>query len=313
MAPTNTNTTPVATNKSTSPNSATVTPAPILLGDQTIFLNVDSDMMKKIVESLEARDLFKILPKKMSHSDVARLRAAVGPGNAKIDNAFILHKVLGVDFDGNSYAPEPDVDLTPLKSDPMGLVPPARVFLDKKEFIYEAENTTQKFKYIGSTDEPDSTTGMLAGDGKVLTPHVDAEGNFVPIDVTYEPLKRAFDAAHAKKQHTPKKRNIAATLPDAAHLPWFKPPMIHLPTKRSLTALSIAPSSTAMQACSPSRNLGSSKTTTLELRAVFLRRASRTSSLAGPDLLVLLTSILWLVSFSTSSWSSITLFSLRPM
>ena len=215
MAPTNTNTTPVATNKSPSPNSATVTPAPILLGDQTIFLNVDSDMMKKIVESLEAPDLFKILPKKMSHSDVARLRAAVGPGNAKIDNAFILHKVLGVDFDGNSYAPEPDVDLTPLKSDPMGLVPPARVFLDKKEFIYEAEKTTQKFKYIGSTNKPDSTTGMLAGDGKVLTPHVDAEGTFVPIDVTYEALKRAFDAAHAKKQHTPKKRNIAATLPDA--------------------------------------------------------------------------------------------------
>jgi hypothetical protein len=215
MAPTNTNTTPAATNKSPSPNSATVTPAPILLGDQTIFLNVDPPMMKKIVESLEAPDLFKILPKKMSSSDVERLHAAIGPGNAKIDNTFILYKVLGVDFDGNPYAPEPDVDLTPLKSDPIGLVPPARVFLDKKEFIYDGDKTTQKFKYIGSTDKPDSTTGMLAGDGKVLTPHVDAEGTFVPIDVTYEALKEAFDAAYARKHFTPKKRNIAATLPDA--------------------------------------------------------------------------------------------------
>jgi hypothetical protein len=151
----------------------------------------------------------------MSPSDVERLHAAIAPGNAKIDSTFILHKVLGVDFDGSAYAPEPDVDPLLLKSDPTGLVPPARVFLDKKEFIFSADKTTQKFEYIGPTDKPDSTTGMLAGDGKVLTPHVDAEGTFVPIDVTYQALKEAFDAAHAKKQFTPKKHNIAATLPDA--------------------------------------------------------------------------------------------------
>jgi hypothetical protein len=215
MAPTNTNTTPATKNKSPAPNSMTVTPAPILLGDKTIFLNVEPDMMKKIVESLDAHELFKVLPKKMSPSNVEHLQAAITPGNAKIDSTFILRKVISTDFDGNPYppeAPEPDIDSLLLKSDPTGLVPPARVFLDKKEFIYSADKTTKKFEYIGPTDEPDSATGMLVGDGNVKTPHVDAQGTFVPIDMNYLGLKQAFDAAHAKKQVTPQKRNIAATL-----------------------------------------------------------------------------------------------------
>ena len=84
--------------------------------------------------------------------------------------------------------------------------------MDNKEFSYNADKTTLKFEYLGPTDEPDSATGMLVGDGNVKTPHVNAQGTFIPIDVNYLGLKQAFDAAHAKKQITPAKRNIAATL-----------------------------------------------------------------------------------------------------
>ena len=83
--------------------------------------------------------------------------------------------------------------------------------MDNKEFSYKADKT-KKFEYLGPTDKPDSTTGMLAGDGNVKIPHVDAQGTFVPIDVNYTGLKAAFDAAFSKKQIMPAKRNIAAAL-----------------------------------------------------------------------------------------------------
>jgi hypothetical protein len=172
-------------------------------------------MIRKIVDSLDAQELFKVLPKKMSPLDVQRLQAAIGPGNTKIDNMFVLHKVTGMDFDSSPYSPEvpePDTNCLPMKVDPMELVPPARVYyLDKKEWIYKA-NKADKFEYLGLTDKPDSATGMLISDGNVKISHVDAEGTFVPIDVNYPGLQAAFDAAFSKKQIMPAKCNIAAAL-----------------------------------------------------------------------------------------------------
>jgi hypothetical protein len=53
----------------------TVTPAPILLGNKTILLNVKPNMMKKLANTFDAQELFKILPKKMSFpmSNVSKL------------------------------------------------------------------------------------------------------------------------------------------------------------------------------------------------------------------------------------------------
>jgi hypothetical protein len=276
MAPTN-STTPATSVKPSAPNSATVTPAPILLGDKTILLNVEPDMMKKIVNSLDAQELFKILPKRMSYRDVQRLQAAIEPGNSKINNTFILRKITGMDFDGSPYppeAPEPDTNLLPMKEDPMGLVPPARVYLDNKEFSYKADKT-DKFEYLGPTDKPDSATGMLAGDGNVKIPHVDAQGTFVPIDVNYTGLKAAFDAAFSKKQIMPAKRNIAAalattvdpTMADATNDPPSDEEILDCIRRRA--------SSPNNASSLLGRTSKSSKTTTLDPRTVLSRRTSR--------------------------------------
>jgi hypothetical protein len=173
-----------------------------LLRDKTILLNVEPNMMKKLANTFDAQELFKVLPKKMSFRDVQRLRAAVGEGHTKVDNTFVLNKVTGMAFDGNPCppeAPEPDTKLLPMKADSREPVPPAQIYLDKKEWIYKPDKAN-KFKFLRLTNKPDSATGMLDGNGNVKTPHVDAEGTFNPIDVTYKFLKAAFDVAFSKKQ-----------------------------------------------------------------------------------------------------------------